>query len=143
MENVHFYNTTVTWKEGRVGEISEPTLPTISVATPPQFPKGVPNIWSPEHLFVAAANVCLMTTFLSISEFSKLNFISYEADAIGKLEKIENKFIISEIEITAKVKVTKEEDVEKADRLLHKSEANCLISNSMKTKVHLKTEITF
>jgi organic hydroperoxide reductase OsmC/OhrA len=74
MNDIHYYNTSVSWSEGRIGQISEPTLPTIQVATPPEFPKGVPNYWSPEHLFVAAANVCLMTTFLAIAENSKLEF---------------------------------------------------------------------
>jgi len=39
MENVHYYNTTVKWTEGRKGELIEPTMPTIEVATPPNFLK--------------------------------------------------------------------------------------------------------
>jgi len=35
----------------------------IEVATLPEFPKGIPGIWSPEHLFTAAVSSCLMTTF--------------------------------------------------------------------------------
>jgi len=46
----------------------------LDVATPPQFPKGIERVWSPEHLFTAAVNSCLMTTFLSIAENSKLEF---------------------------------------------------------------------
>lgn len=42
----------------------------IEVATPPEFPKGIPGMWSPEHLFTAAVSGCLMTTFLSIAEKS-------------------------------------------------------------------------
>jgi organic hydroperoxide reductase OsmC/OhrA len=43
----------------------------IEVATPPQFPKGVQGIWSPEHLFTAPVNSCFMTTFLAIAENSR------------------------------------------------------------------------
>lgn len=142
MENIHYYKTTVTWKEGRVGEISEPTLPAITVATPPQFPKGVPNIWSPEHLFVASANVCLMTTFLSIAENSKLDFKTFESEATGKLEKVDGKFIISEIEIRPEVKVSQEKDIERAERILHKAKEHCLISNSMKSKIFLNVIVS-
>ncbi len=143
MEEVHFYNTKVTWKEGRIGEISEPTLPTIQVATPPEFNKGVPNIWSPEHLFLASANVCLMTTFLAIAENSKLDFLAYSADSTAKLEKVDGKFMISEITLRPEITLKNEADKEKALRLIHKSEANCLISNSMKSKIILEPVIKF
>lgn len=141
MEEVHFYNTKVTWKEGRIGEISEPTLPTIQVATPPEFNKGVPNIWSPEHLFLASANVCLMTTFLAIAENSKLDFLAYSSDSTAKLEKVDGKFMISEITLRPEITLKNEADKDKALRLIHKSEANCLISNSMKSKIILEPVI--
>lgn len=143
MEEVHFYNTKVTWKEGRIGEISEPTLPTIQVATPPEFNKGVPNIWSPEHLFLASANVCLMTTFLAIAENSKLDFLAYSSDSTAKLEKVDGKFMISEITLRPEITLKNEADKDKALRLIQKSEANCLISNSMKSKIILEPVIKF
>ncbi len=143
MELPYLYNNTVVWKHDRIGEISEATLPSITVATPPEFAKGVPNIWSPEHLFVAAANVCLMTTFLAIAENSKLEFISYKADAVGKLDKVDGKFAIAEITIKPEVTLPAGTDEARVLRILEKSEANCLISNSMKTKVHLEPVFHF
>lgn len=141
MSDIHYYTTTVEWKEGRIGNLTELTLPTIEVATPPEFPKGVPNIWSPEHLYVAAANVCLMTTFLAIAENTKLEFISYKAEGIAKLEKVEGRFMISEIVLKPQIKIVKESDKERTEKLIHKSESACLISNSIKTKVILEPEI--
>ena len=116
-------------------------MPPIKIATPPEFPKGVPNIWSPEHLFIASANICLMTTFLAIAELSKLDFVSYECEGKGKLEKIDGKFMVSEIILIPKVVIKDELLKEKTLRILDKSESNCLISNSMKTKITLKSEI--
>ncbi len=142
METVHYYNTTVKWENGRLGELSEPTMPKIKVATPPEFPKGIPNTWSPEHLFVASANICLMTTFLAIAENSKLNFISYSCDGTGKLERVDGKFMISEIELKPRIIVREEKDIERAERIIEKSENACLISNSIKTKIILNPEIT-
>ena len=141
MDNVFYYDTTVTWKDGRIGELTEPTMNAITVATPPEFPKGVPSIWSPEHLFVASVNVCLMTTFLAIAENSKLEFDSYTADAKGKLEKVDGKFMISEIELSPKIVVKEEKDIERTERIIQKAENACLISNSIKTKTFLKPEI--
>jgi len=142
MNNEHYYETTVTWTEGRKGLLTEPTLPNIEVATPPEFPKGVPNIWSPEHLFVASVNICLMTTFLSIAENSKLDFSSFNCKAKGKLEKVENAFMISEIELFPEIIVSAEKDIERAERIIQKSEQHCLISNSVKTKIILSPKIS-
>lgn len=111
------------------------------VATPPEFPKGVPNIWSPEHLFVGAVNSCLMTTFLAIAENSKLDFISFNSSANGKLEQVEGKFMITEITLMPVVVVKQEVDVEKALRILEKSERACLISNSIKSTILFQPKV--
>ena len=71
MSEPHFYEVAVQWKADRKGIMSSPVLTDkIEVATPPEFPKGMEGIWSPEHYFIAAVNSCLMTTFLSIAEVS-------------------------------------------------------------------------
>ena len=114
---------------------------TIEVATPPEFPKGMPGIWSPEHLFVAAINSCLMTTFLSIAENSKLEFESFSSKAIGKLDKVDGKFMMTEVTLIPIVSVIHERDKERAERILEKSEANCLISNSVKSVIIFKPEV--
>ncbi len=141
MDNTHFYETIVTWTEGRKGILSEPTLHNIEVATPPEFPKGVPNIWSPEHLFVASVNICLMTTFLAIAENSKLEFSGFKCNAKGKLEKVENGFMITEIELYPEVNVNAEKDLERAERIVQKAEQHCLISNSIKSEIKLFPKI--
>lgn len=142
MENIHFYNTEIRWNEGRRGTLTSPDLQNpIAVATPPQFPKGEPNIWSPEHLYVAAANSCLMTTFLAIAENSKLDFVSFDSNATGKLERIDGTFMISEIELKPVVVLKNEKDKERALRIIEKSEKACLISNSMKSKTILSPQI--
>ena len=142
MDNVHFYNTDIKWEQGRRGTLTSPVLSTpITVATPPEFSKGEPNVWSPEHLYVAAANRCLMTTFLAIAENSRLDFISFNSTATGKLEKVDNMFMISEIELKPKVILRNEKDRERALRIIEKSEQACLISNSMKSKIVLSPEV--
>ena len=141
MDTTHYYSTKVTWVRDRIGTLSSTTLPNIEVATPLEFPKGVPNIWSPEHLFVASANICLMTTFLAIAENSNFSFKSFTSEAVGKLEKIDNTFMISEIELKPNVIIEDESKRDKGIRLLEKSEKACLISNSMKSKIILTPNV--
>ncbi|MCB1193074.1 MAG: OsmC family protein [Leptospiraceae bacterium] len=137
----HYYEINVKWNSERKGTASSPSLQDLEVATPPEFPKGHSGIWSPEHLFVASSSVCLMTTFLAIAENSRLNFTSYSCKATGKLEQIDKKFMISEIVLEPTIVIPEEKDKDKAHKIIEKSEAACLISNSMKTKVILKPDI--
>lgn len=139
----HSYNISLKWEEGRKGIMESPELPTkIEVATPPEFEKGIPGIWTPEHLFTASVLSCFMTTFLAIAEYSKLEYESFDCDAEGILDKVDGKFLMTEINLNAKLKINDISKKEKAERVLHKSEAACLISNSIKTTVNLNCEIS-
>jgi len=142
METTHFYEVDLSWEQGRKGLMSSPILnENIEVATPPEFANGVPGIWSPEHLLIAAVNSCLMTTFLAIAENSKLSFKDFQCNANGKLEKLDGKYMITEITLRPLLTISNESEKERAERVLQKSEAACLISNSVKSKVLMQPEI--
>ena len=138
----HFYHVDINWSKDRKGIMCSPELikeagACIEVATPPEFPKGIPGIWSPEHLFTASISSCLMTTFLSIAENSNLEFLSFACKSTGKLEKIEGKMMMSEIILEPHVTIYNENDRVRAEKIIYKSEAACLISNSVKSKITL------
>jgi peroxiredoxin-like protein len=142
----HFYQVDINWNSERKGMMCSPELNReanhcIEVATPPEFPKGIPGIWSPEHLFTAAVSSCLMTTFLSIAENSKLAFTHFSCKSQGKLEQVDGKFMMSEIILEPTVTIVEEKDRDRAERVLQKSEAACLISNSVKSKITMITTI--
>lgn len=146
--NDHLYNVEVTWNEERKGMMCSPELNTpvgekgcIEVATPPQFPKGIPGIWSPEHLLTASVGSCLMTTFLAIAENSKLEFKAFSCKSQGKLEKVDGKLLFTEVALEPQVTIGNESDRSKALRILEKSEAACLISNSIKATVTVNPTI--
>lgn len=139
----HQYNVNLKWNSERVGEVSSPELNSkIEVATPPQFPKGVEGIWSPEHFFTAAVNSCFMTTFLAIAENSRLEFKEFNCNAVGVLDQVDGKYLMTEVILNPTLLITKEEDKEKALRVLDKSEKACLISNSINSKVSLNPTVT-
>lgn len=143
----HLYQVDIAWSRDRKGMMCSPELNTsfdncIEVATPPEFPKGMPGIWSPEHLFTASVSSCLMTTFLAIAENSGLSFTSFRCNSKGKLEQREGKFMMTEVQLFPVVTVTDEKDREKALRVLQKAEANCLISKSIKSTVTMTPEVS-
>lgn len=145
----HLYNVDIAWNKERKGVMCSPEIAfanadiktCIEVATPPEFPKGIPGIWSPEHLFTAAVSSCLMTTFLAIAENFKLDFVSFNCSSTGKLEMVDGKYMMSEILLEPHVVITDEKNRERTERVLQKSEIACLISNSVKSKITMKTNI--
>ncbi|HCJ95098.1 MAG TPA: osmotically inducible protein OsmC [Sphaerochaeta sp.] len=141
MSDIHTYTTNVQWSAMRKGKLGTKGMPTIEVATPPEFPGGHPGIWSPEHLFVGSAEICLMTTFLSIAEKSKLVFLNYASEATGTLEKTDAGMQFTRIVITPTVVVSSDDDVERTVKILEKAERYCLISNSMKTEVSIEPKV--
>lgn len=141
MDESYSYVTEVEWTRERQGDLCSPVLPCLHVDAPPEF-KGHDGAWTPEHLFVGAVNSCFMTTFLAIAENSKLDFVSFKAAAAGTLEKLAGQgFIMTEIVLRPKLVISNARDTERAARILEKAEKHCLISNSIKSAVHLKPEI--
>jgi peroxiredoxin-like protein len=138
----HTYNVDLTWLSQRKGEISSPELDQIiEVATPPEFPKGMTGIWSPEHLFTAAVSSCFMTTFLAIAENSNLEFKGLSCPAEGILAKKDGKFAMTEVVLKPVVTILNEADREKAEKIMIKAERACLISNSITSEITLITEV--
>ncbi len=138
--NQFIYRNSLKWQGERRGLLSSFAKPDIEVATPPEF-KGHQGIWTPEELFVASVNTCIMTTFLYYIDKEELEFLSYESDAEGILEKVENKFMISTIKIKPKILVKQDADIQKVEKLIELCERSCLISNSIKSKVKVTPEI--
>ena len=137
----YFYETEVEWKEERKGELESPGLVSLQVAAPPEF-HGHEGMWTPEHYFVAAVNSCFMTTFLAIAEMSKLEFVSFDSKAVGKLEKLDGTgFQITEVILKPRLVIRYGQDLEKAQRILVKAEKNCLISQSIRSTVILEPQL--
>jgi peroxiredoxin-like protein len=141
MAEQHVYRTSIRWQQERRGSLSAPGLPELQVATPPEFPGGHGGIWSPEHMYVAAAESCVMTTFLAIAANSKLEFKTYASEAEGTLERVEGRYEFTHIVVRVKVTIPSSSSVDRARRIVEKAEENCLIAASMKTEVRVEPEV--
>jgi organic hydroperoxide reductase OsmC/OhrA len=133
----YFYETQVKWTGQRRGTLASPGLPDLEVSTPPEF-KGEAGLWTPEHLFVAAAEICLMATFVAIAENSKLTVAGYRSWARGHLEKVEGAGMrFTEIAISVVVTLNSLSDQGLAERVLAKAQKSCLIANSMVSQIRV------
>lgn len=126
--------------EGEITLTAEGLEPLPSEA-PAQF-DGPGDRWSPEDLLVASVADCFILTFRAIARFSKLEWTSLECSATGILDKVERTPCFTAFEITARLQVPEGTDTDKAHKLLEKSEANCLVTNSLKSSITLKAEVT-
>ncbi len=134
------YKNSIRWQGEKRGLLSSSGKPDIEVATPPEF-RGHPGIWTPEDLFIASVNSCIMSTFLYYAQKDGVELLSYESEAEGTLEKIESKFMFSEIKVRPKIYIITKDQVEKIKEIISLSEKNCLISNSIASKITVYPEI--
>ncbi len=134
------YRATVRWTEQKKGVMGSAGKPDVPVATPPEF-KGHDGIWSPEDLFVSAVNTCIMSTFLAFAERAGVAFSAYESEAEGQVELVDGKLQVTGVTVRPSVTVQAADAVDKAKEILAKAEANCLISNSIKSRVNLEPKV--
>lgn len=137
----HEYETSMEWKGGKEGRVASPGLPPLEISSPPEF-GGPAGRWTPEHFFVASANVCVLLTFVALAGFSKLAVLKAGSTARGRLEKEEGGYRFTGIDVALAIEIERVEDLERAERLVRKAETTCLVSRSMSTKVTVTPRIT-
>ncbi|HBC58603.1 MAG TPA: osmotically inducible protein OsmC [Gammaproteobacteria bacterium] len=137
----HLYQVSVKTNFDGLVSISSVNLPDLTSDFPQEF-NGSGQHWSPETLLCAAVADCFLLSFKAIAQASKLSWISLRCDVTGRLEKGEQgKLQFTHFELQPILTVNSEKDSERALLLLEKAEANCLISNSLKSPVKLIPKI--
>jgi organic hydroperoxide reductase OsmC/OhrA len=97
-------------------------------------------VWAPEELLVGSVNTCLMLTFLTLAQAKSLVPVGYESEAEGLLENVEGKYRITEVAVRPRVTLNGTVELERAREIMESVEAQCFISNSIKSKVTLTAE---
>ncbi|MFI5360925.1 MAG: OsmC family protein [Elusimicrobiota bacterium] len=131
----HTYSVALHWKDGPTGTLFASPRPPIPVGKPPQF-DGSDAWWSPEHLLLASAASCFMTTYLAMAERRKLTISCYRSQVSGRVEQSADGLRFVSVLLTAWVEAA-DKDQESAERLLESAKQQCLVSNSLKVPVTL------
>jgi peroxiredoxin-like protein len=135
----HYHVNSSAEAEGNV-ILTADDLPQLVTAPPAEF-GGPGNQWSPETLLVGAIADCFILTFRAIARASKLEWENMECSAEGVLERVERATRFTSVTLRATLTVPGGTDVDKARRLLEKSEEACLVTRSLLTEVHLEAEV--
>ncbi len=137
---VYEYGTSTQWVGEKEGTLVAPQRHRVEVGCPPEF-GGKPHYWTPEHLFVASIEVCVMTTFLWLVGKEGYGIISYESEAVGKAQMFGDGFKFGEVEIRPVITVTDKSEIDKIHQLLQSANERCLISKSLTCEVVLNAVV--
>ena len=136
----HFYNVQVNSTPASQLTSSSKGLATLVVDGPSEF-GGPGDQWSPETLMMSAVANCFVLSFKAVSNASKFPWKSIHCESIGKLDKVDRAMIFTQITNKVTLVISDPSEKEKALKLLEKSEAICLVSNSLKSEIILECDI--
>lgn len=114
------------------GSDREPIIGTAAVSY-----KGSPHHYNPEEMMIAALSGCHMLSYLALAANAKLTILSYEDSPDGSLEKHGMSFKFKEITLRPQIKISRENDLDKAKTLHEKAHHICFIANSVNFPVHI------
>lgn len=142
MEASHSYQVRAKCTRSRSGVVASDEVPRpISFSAPPEF-LGESGVWTPEHFFVAAVVSCYVSNFSGMSEMSKFGFVSLEVEAKGVLEKGREGWRFTEVRLHPALKIAREHDRERANRLLEKAERSCPVTRSISARITVEPTIS-
>lgn len=134
------YTVDTTWESGRQGMLRSDSKPGMQVASPPEF-KGVPGLWTPEDLFVAAVDTCQMTTFLALAARAQLPLVSYTSNATGVLEFTDGGYRFTRVRLEPKIVVEATATREAVEQLVRDAHRACLVARSLRCEIEVAPDI--
>jgi peroxiredoxin-like protein len=137
----HHYHVRLTGTPHGHARLSSPRLPDLPTASPPEF-GGPGGAWSPEHLLLAAVESCYLFTLRAVARASGLEFTSLDLASDGIVDREDGVTRFTEIVLRPRLTVGPGVDLDRARRVLDKSERACLVSASLKTPVRVEPDLT-
>ena len=134
------YRTKVVWREQAMGELTTSNGVKIDYSPCPEF-GGIADTLTPTDALIAAVNICIQTTFISMA--TRLNFkvISYECETEGDIDDLEAHPRFTQIRVKPVVEVESGAG-KNAEYAMDLAEKYCLVTNSLKTELIMEPEIT-
>jgi peroxiredoxin-like protein len=134
------FQNTLDWRHGKRAFVKVEGRPDVEISTPPEF-NGPEGYWSPEDMFLASINSCIMTTFLYFVDRLGFSFNGYTSSIQGDIDFVGGMFTFTKIVVRPRITVPGEMEKEKAQNALQKAEKYCLISACIKLPITIDAEI--
>ena len=142
METTYTYHASAQWHQDVRGFVeTEHGAPRIiDFSAPPEF-GGEAGFWTPEHFLLAAVTTGVVATFRAVAAASKLELQGIEVASSGIIEKDSGGFRFTKINLKPIAIIFEEQERERAQRLLEKTEKVCLVTRSLSCSVELDPKI--
>ena len=141
MEEVHRFRVVAWWASGRTGIAKSSSAPNaIHFTSPPAF-GGLEGRWTPEDLLLCAVASCYTTTFRTLAEYSKFEYTDLQVEVESAIGKGDSGYSFGEVLIHAYLMIPREEERERAIRLLHKAKEKCLVSRALSVEQRFEPRV--
>jgi organic hydroperoxide reductase OsmC/OhrA len=135
----HRYETMLVWEGRGPAALSSGSRPVLVGGPPPEF-DGEPGWWSPEHLLLSAANLCLMTTYRVLAKKVGLEIAQYRSRAEGVLEKTREGILFTRIALHVEIQAPLQR-LEEARKMVETAKKYCIVTNALKLPVEVDAKV--
>jgi organic hydroperoxide reductase OsmC/OhrA len=145
MSRTSTYHTTVRWTGEHWGHLAMGNGPEMKFSAPPDA-QGHAGVVTPEDIYVAAANTCVMLMFIWATERFKLKLLSYECRTEGtKLIELDRTESFTRLHFRPVIRIAAGEEPPKvvearARRALQAAQKYSLVANSVKSEILIEPE---
>ena len=134
------YKNNSEWIGGHKGHIKMENGVELDFSAPPTL-HGHPDVLTPEDAFMAAINTCYFMMFIWAAERFKIDLVSFECEAIGKVvEFMDKTSTFKEIVLKLKI-VVRNTTPEKINSVIRSARKYSLVAESIKAEVKIEPEI--
>ena len=128
------------WTGGHKGHIKMENGVELDFSAPPTL-HGHSDVLTPEDAFMAAINTCYFMMFIWATEKFKIDLVSFECEATGKVTEFMDKTSIFK-EILLKLKIiARNTTPEKINSAIKSARKYSLVAESIKAEVKIEPEI--
>jgi organic hydroperoxide reductase OsmC/OhrA len=131
----------VGWAGGRLAQVSVSGKQELRVTTPPEFKGGIPGVWSPEDLFVAATATCYMVTLVGVGERRGVPLRALGVHAVGEVTQRPDGrfgFVSVDLDVVLETDPGREADARSSAEV---AERDCLVAASLDTPVRVALDV--
>ncbi|MBB3964586.1 OsmC family protein [Rhizobium metallidurans] len=105
------------------------------------LPYAVAENVDPEEAYVAALSSCHMLFYLWIASKKRIGIDSYVDDALGVMEKVDGRMMVSRVELRPKVVYADEIPTREVEAAMHhQAHELCFLANSVKTVIEIRLD---
>ena len=134
------YKNNSKWTGGHNGHIKMENGVELDFSAPPTL-HGHPDVLTPEDAFMAAINTCYFMMFIWATERFKIDLVSFECEATGKVTEFMDKTSIFK-EILLKLKIVARDTThEKINSAIKSARKYILVAESIKAEIKIEPEI--